>query len=207
MATKRHCGTGGSRSTVIRGAGVLLTLLRPVGVAWGQGVPLAPGTTLFQLDLSGTPVGEFPTSLTQIGGSMSVVIHQGVPMLKASALSQFLITLPQGQVLPRDFTVEVEFIPSCCTYEDLSLEGTATINQGNGSAHLRWNQQFVQVIGGGGDNYEAKMWEDPEAVCAGASAAGLSGRGRRPGRRHVSGGAADLRRERVGDHCGPGRAA
>jgi neutral ceramidase len=151
-----------------RYAAALSVILLLSGAANPPPVPLMQGTTLFQLDLSSTPLGEFPASINQTQGSMSVELMNGVPMLKASANSEFVITLPAGQVLPRDFTVEFDLVPSCCTLEDLSFEGTATINQGNGSAHVRWNQTFVAVIGGGGDNYESLMWEDMQPTLPGA---------------------------------------
>jgi hypothetical protein len=126
-------------------------------------VQLAPGTTLFQLDLSGTPIGEFPTAIKQTKGSMAVVLQGGVPMLKASAASEFLITLPQ--VLPQDFTLEFDLVPKQGSNpQDLSFEGTPTINQGTGSAHLLWHATgYLAVIGGGGENYETPM---PEALRA-----------------------------------------
>jgi len=83
-------------------------------------------------------------------------------MLKASVSSEFLITLPQGQVLPPDFTLEFDLVPkACCNPQDLSFEGTPTINQGAGSAHVLWDSDgYLAVIGGGPNNYEAPMPED-----------------------------------------------
>src|SRR5687768_3803746 len=69
---------------------------------------------LFVLDLSGTPVGEFPTTIKQRQGSMEVVIKDGMPMLKASVTSEFVITLPPGEVLPADFTLEFDLVPKPC---------------------------------------------------------------------------------------------
>jgi hypothetical protein len=130
-------------------------------------VQLAPGTTLFQLDLSGTPVGEFPSAIKQLKGSMAVVLQGGVPMLKASAASEFLITLPQ--VLPRDFTLEFDLVPKRGSNpQDLSFEGTPTINQGTGSAHVLWHATgYLGVVGGGGDNFETPMPEDLRATLPG----------------------------------------
>jgi len=131
----------------------------PPGIAFGAG--LQPGgQQLFALDLTGTPLGEFPTSLHQLKGRMEVVLKDGVPMLKATAASEFLITLPR--VLPADFTLEFELIPKgCCPPPDLSFEGTPTINQGNASAHVLWQADaMLAVVGGGGENYEMAMPED-----------------------------------------------
>src|SRR5688500_11899369 len=117
---------------------------------------------LFVLDLSGTPVGEFPTTIKQRQGSMEVVIKDGMPMLKASVTSEFVITLPPGEVLPADFTLEFDLVPKpCCAPQDLSFEGTPLINQGAGSAHILWDSDgYLAIVGGGGQNYEAPMWED-----------------------------------------------
>jgi len=147
----------------IRSAGALvLALVMPSGASSQPAVSLAPGTTLFQLDLSGTPVGEFPTSIKQLKGMMEVVQKNGMPMLKASAASEFLITLPQ--VLPQDFTLEFDLVPKQGSNpQDLSFEGTPTINQGTGSAHLLWHATgYLSVIGGGGDTYESPMPESPK---------------------------------------------
>src|SRR5688500_18512487 len=137
----------------VAGATVLLT-----GRAAGQSPP--PGRAhLFVLDLSGTPVGEFPTTIKQRQGSMEVVIKHGMPMLKASVTSEFVITLPPGEVLPADFTLEFDLVPKpCCNPPDLSFEGTYPINQGPGSAHVLWDSDgYLAIVGGGGVTYEAEM--------------------------------------------------
>ncbi len=140
-----------------------LALLLPAGALGQPAVPLRPGTTLFQLDLAGTPLGEIPTAIKQLGGSMTVVVKDGMPMLKASAASVFLITL--SQPLPQDFTLEFDLVPKLGSNpQDLSFEGTPTINQDDGSAHVLWHATgSLSVIGGGGDNYESPM---PKALRA-----------------------------------------
>ena len=73
-------------------------------------------------------------------GNLEVALKNGVPMLKASALSEFRIALPPGQVLPRDFTLEFDLVPKRGSNpQDLSFEGTPTINQDVGSAHVLWH--------------------------------------------------------------------
>ncbi|HJR36392.1 MAG TPA: hypothetical protein VJ817_15655, partial [Gemmatimonadales bacterium] len=143
-------------------AGLLTaTGLVPGGVAAQPSVPQA-GTTLFVLDLAGTPVGEIPATIKQLTGILEVVLKNGVPMLKASAASEFRITLPQG--LPQDFTLEFELIPKACqgcAPQDLSFEGMREINQGAGSAHVLWEADgHLAVIGGGGGTYSALMPEE-----------------------------------------------
>ena len=130
-------------------------------------LPAAAQASVFVLNLAGTPVGEIPTGIKQLSGMLEVVLKDGVPMLKASARSEFLITLPQ--VLPADFTLEFELVPkACCNPQDLSFEGTPTINQGAGSAHILWDSDgYLAIIGGAQDNYEAPMPEDLRATLPG----------------------------------------
>jgi hypothetical protein len=122
------------------------------------------GTPLFVLDLAGTPVGEIPTTIELRKGILEVALKNGIPMLKASAASEFLITLPQGQVLPRDFTLEFELVPKACegcAPQDLSFEGMRDINQEAGSAHVLWEADgHLAVIGGGRGTYSALMPEE-----------------------------------------------
>ena len=137
-----------------------LVLGHPVAVAAQGSVPPRSGADLFVLDLAGTPLGEIPTGIKQLQGMLEVVLKDGVPMLKASARSEFLITLPQA--LPADFTLEFELVPkACCNPQDLSFEGTPTIKQGAGSAHVLWDSDgYLAIIGGGPDTYEAPMPEE-----------------------------------------------
>jgi hypothetical protein len=120
----------------------------------------APGSrTIFNLDLSDDSLGTFPKELKALQGSMSVVMRDGQRMLKASNVGHFLVPLPE--VLPSDFTLEFEVIPKeCCNPQDLSFEGTAAIDQGPASAHILWDVESLQVIGGG-ESYDSKM---PEAL-------------------------------------------
>jgi hypothetical protein len=134
-------------------------LTPPSGTAFGTGFQPG-GQQLFALDLTGTPVGEAPTTLRLLRGNVEVVLLGGARMLKASSVSEFLITLPQ--VLPQDFTLEFDLVPKTGgPPPDLSIEGTPTINQGVGSAHLLWQADgYLAVIGGAQDNYEQPMPED-----------------------------------------------
>ena len=137
----------------------------PPGVAFGAG--FQPGSqTLFALDLSSTPVGESPANLKLSRGNLEVVLQGGGRVLKATSASEFLITLPQ--VLPQDFTLEFDLIPKAGgPPPDLSFEGTPTINQGAGSAHLLWQTDYLAVIGGAQDNYETPMPEDLKTTLPG----------------------------------------
>ena len=81
-------------------------------------------------------------------------------MFKASKPTELLVSLVEK--LPRDFTVELELVPKeCCPPPDLTLEGTAAIDQGPGSAHLLWQADgSLGVVGGAQDNYESPMPDD-----------------------------------------------
>ena len=133
------------------------------GVSAGQSAPASgfvPGTrTIFDLNLAATPVGEFPQNLRALQGTMTVVQKDGIPMLKASSISEFLVLLPE--VLPQDFTVEFALVPkACCNPADLTFEGTRTINRGVASAHIEWDSDGYIVVVGGGEMYQAPMLEE-----------------------------------------------
>ena len=164
MSTLLHrCGYAGF---------VGLSLLLPdFGVAQQPppGVPFAAGfqpgsQQLFLLDLANTPVGEIPANIQLLQGTLEVVLKDGVPMLKASSASAFLITLPQP--LPQDFTLEFDLVPkACCNPADL---GIGEVNQGVASAHLEWDSDGqLRAVGGGGELYQAPMPDDFAAALPG----------------------------------------
>ena len=119
-----------------------------------------PGTrTIFELNLAGTPVGEFPQGIKAKLGTMTVVEKDGKPMLRASSPSEFLISLPE--VLPQEFTVEFALVPKkCCAPQDLTFEGSREQNRGVASAQIEWDSDGSLVVAGGGEMYQAPMPED-----------------------------------------------
>jgi hypothetical protein len=128
-------------------------------------IPQRPGPYLFVLDLAGTPLDEFPSSVKALNGTMTVVSKNGQHMLRASSPSELLLTLPQS--LPADFTVEVDLIPkSCCNPEDLMVEGTPAMNRGPASAQLSWHPKHIMVVGGG-EVYQSDMPADLAASTPG----------------------------------------
>ena len=151
---------------------LLAVSVLPVGLAWSQPPAQSPALTgflpgaqrLFVLDLANTPVGEIPTSIKLLQGTLEVVLKDGVPMLKASSASAFLIMLPQP--LPQDFTLEFDLVPkACCNPADL---GIGEVNQGAASAHLEWDSDGqLRAVGGGGELYQAPMPEDFRAALPG----------------------------------------
>lgn len=152
---------------------VACVLMATIAAAQTPTVPVtAPSTTnplqrftvggrdLMLLDFAGTAVGDFPSNLQMLGGVMNVVDKGGVHMLRASAVSSFLITLPQP--LPQDFTVEATLIPKVeANPEDIAFEGTPVINQGRNSANVMWHPNSIRATGGGVENFEAVL---PEAI-------------------------------------------
>src|ERR1043166_8986736 len=132
----------------------------------GRSTPQLNSQPIFALDLASTPLDEFPASVKALTGVMTVVDKSGQHMLKASSPSEFLITLPQ--VLPADFTIELEVIPKgCCAPDDIMLEGTATMNRGPASAQLTWQPERISAVGGGGEAYEGAMPADLAAATPG----------------------------------------
>jgi len=124
-------------------------------------------TPLFRLDLTGTPIGDFPSSLQLLQGNLELVMRNGVPMLKASSVTEFLISL--AQPLPSDFTLEFDLAPKHGSNpQDLSFEGTPRINRGEASAQVQWHATgYISVAGGGGDMYQAPMPDDLQASLPG----------------------------------------
>ena len=144
----------------------------PTQVASASGF-IPGGEELFALDFTRAPIGSFPSAIRRLSGTMEVVSKDGTRMLRASEVSEFLITLPRA--LPQNFTIEVDIVPKeCCPPPDLSLEGTARINQGSASAHLLWtadaNFGWVGIVGGAVDNREFQMPDEVRATLPGSLA-------------------------------------
>ena len=103
-----------------------------------------------------------------IKGAWTRVQKDGVRMFKASKHTEVLVSLLEP--LPQDFTVEVDLVPKeSGPPPDLTLEGTAAIDQGTGSAHLLWQADgYLGIIGGAQDNYESPMPDDLKVTMPGA---------------------------------------
>lgn len=131
------------------------------------------GEELFALDFARATIGSFPGTIRRLSGTLEVVTKDGTPMLRASEQSEFLISL--SRPLPQSFTIEVDIVPKdCCPPPDLTLEGTATINQGTSSAHLLWTADasfgWVGVVGGATDNHEFQMPDEVRVALPGSLA-------------------------------------
>ena len=144
----------------------VLLLTAPVVASAQPSGPRPERPYLFVLDLQGTALDEFPSSLKALTGVMTVVDKNGQHLLKASSPSEFLITLPQA--LPADFTVELDVIPKgCCAPDDIMLEGTPTRNRGVASVELTWHPERVSAVGGGGEMYQSETPADLAASTPG----------------------------------------
>ena len=131
------------------------------------------GEELFALDFTRAAIGSFPGTIRRLSGTLEVVTKDGTPMLRASEQSEFLISL--SRTLPQSFTIEVDIVPKeCCPPPDLTLEGTTTINQGAGSAHLLWTADasfgWVGIVGGAVENREFQMPDELRVTLPGSLA-------------------------------------
>jgi len=125
-----------------------------------------PGSReLFSVDFASVPAGEFPKQLHTIHGSMTMVMKDGVPALRASDVGVFLINLRER--LPDDFTVELDIIPkACCNPWDLEMEATPAQDGGSASMVMLWSPDGLQTFGGG-DGFSRKMPEDLQPLLHG----------------------------------------
>ena len=140
------------------------------GSGAAQGAPgsgFTPGgRTIFDLNLAAQPQGQLPPQIKLLKGGLTMAMKDGLPMLKAPDVSEFLVSLPE--FLPDDFTVEFELVPKgCCNPEDLAFEGTRAINQGNASARIAWDSDGYLGVTGGGETYESPMPEDMKTTLPG----------------------------------------
>ena len=144
-----------------------LTTTLPAQVAGG----FAPGgRELAAIDFTQAPLGELPTNLRQLRGSMTVVEKDGKRMLRATDNAEFLVSLPES--LPEHFTLEFDLITRVdYNTEELGFEGTPAFNRGAGSANILWYRTDISVLGGreAGPAY-IKMPADLAAEVAGQPA-------------------------------------
>ncbi|MDX2059854.1 MAG: hypothetical protein SFV24_18740 [Gemmatimonadales bacterium] len=126
----------------------------------------APGSqVLFATDFSQDPIGSFPASLKYVSGSLEVVTVNGVPMLRASSPSQFVI--PLAGRLPQDFTLEFELIARDGAGYQVAFEGGPVRGVGPASALVGWSKNGVSVEEGGIGRSEIRFSADVEAELIG----------------------------------------
>lgn len=105
------------------------------------------GRELFAIDFTQAPLGEFPTTLRQLRGSMAVVEKDGKRMLRATDNAEFLVSLPES--LPEHFTLEFDLITRVdYSTEELAFEGTPAFNRGQASANVLWYRTDISILGG-----------------------------------------------------------
>ena len=163
----RRIGMPTSASTrarsLINGAvtSALLLLSLTPGISRAQ-TPVAGGFVagtreLFSLNLASAPPGQLPKGVsardekgnygTTLPDSLSVVVKDGVPMLKALKPVDLLIELQE--MLPDGFTIEFDLIPKYCCGEDISFEGTRDISRSDASMNVTWWRESIIAVGGG----------------------------------------------------------
>jgi outer membrane protein OmpA-like peptidoglycan-associated protein len=114
-------------------------------------------------DFSEDRVGNFARALKYVGGPAEVVERDGVKVLRATGIAQFLI--PVGKRLPQRFTLEIDVIAPMggSLTEAISFEGGAVQDRGPQSANLTWNPRGAWYQGNG-KNMATTTSEIPEAM-------------------------------------------
>jgi OOP family OmpA-OmpF porin len=109
-----------------------------------------PGNkVLFYTDFSEDRVGNFARALKYVSGPAEVVERDGVKVLRATGIAQFLV--PVGKRLPQRFTLEIDVIAPMggALTEAVSFEGGAVQDRGPQSANLTWNPRGAWYQGNG----------------------------------------------------------
>ena len=147
---------------------VLVASISVAAAGQTPGVKPPTGRVLVVMDFTTAPLGQLPPGVELLDGTMEVVNKFGTRMLRASSVSSFLVRLPE--VLSQDFTLEFDLVPKVSANpEDLAVEGTPTINQGDESTNLLWHSSNVRAIGGG-PYFDAPMPEAASVKLAGSPA-------------------------------------
>jgi neutral ceramidase len=148
-----------------RAGGLALALGLLPSFAFAQQGFLPGGTEIFSVSfVAGSAL---PPGVSISTGNAEIVSKDGTGMLRAASPTEVLLQLPQ--VLPKDFTLEFELVPkACCNPHDLSVEGTASINQGPASAHILWDSDGALAVIGGGEQYSTAMPDDLKASLPGS---------------------------------------
>ena len=162
------------RNLALLGAALFLSMTQP-SRSWAQSGGFAAGSRdLFVLDLASIPTGELPQvcgprmpppCIELMRGNVTTVDKDGSHMLRAADPAQLWIRLPQ--VMPSDFTIELDLIPKPLGVAptDFNIEGTREPNRGAASLMLEWQTQAIRVIGGAeGADFQRPQPEDLKAT-------------------------------------------
>ena len=144
-------------ATVLAVASVLTLIQVRSGLSQSSDF-VAGSRDLFVLDLASVQTGELPQvcgpkrpppCLEMIRGNLTTVDKDGERMLRASDAVQIWLRLPE--VLPSDFTIELDLIPKPLGIggDDFGMEGSREQNRGPASTMLDWQTQHISVYGGG----------------------------------------------------------
>lgn len=158
-----------SNSLTAPGLVVLLLATSPLSAQTPPpGVPggFVPGSReLFSVDFSSEPLGEFPQRLKLLRGTMTMVMKDGVPALRASDPAEFLITFAER--LPNDFTLEIDLVPKmCCAPSDLTFEATPQQDRGAASMMVEWSTEHLMAVGGG-EMFQMNLPDDLQPLVKG----------------------------------------
>ena len=126
---------------------VLLVSSMAICLAFRLEGQFAPGgRQIWALELAGLAPGSMPAGLQIIsGGGVVVAMKDGVAMLKAAAVTEFEVSLPEK--LPDQFTLQFEIIPKrCCNPDDLFFAGTSSKGQGGNSAEFGWHPAWELLL-------------------------------------------------------------
>jgi hypothetical protein len=138
------------------------------GIVSAQTGGFVPGSReIFSTDFSKTAVGDVPKELGRPAGRQKgteqVVEKDGVHLLRANDLAEFLIRLKEP--LPEAFTLEFDLISKTGgAPEDLSFEGTASISRSETSAHVTINSTAIYVVGGKSGDDQTFWMATPSAL-------------------------------------------
>lgn len=108
-----------------------------------------PGArTVFAADFSSMTT--LPAEFRFVRGTAEFGQQGGVRMLRASAPTEFVISLPE--MLPQRFTLEADLVThpfNCCADAEFGVEGTVELARSQRSAQLLWHHQYATIMGGG----------------------------------------------------------
>ncbi len=101
------------------GADAQTAPLRPGEGAWAN-FDFVPGSRILVADdFATTPVGDFPTSLDFVQGSLQVVEWQGSRLLESTGMSRFRV--PVGEPLPERFSIEFDLYKGSAAFDETGV--------------------------------------------------------------------------------------
>jgi len=156
------------RSVALVAAALLLSLTQPSMSSAQSGDFAAGRRDLFVLDLASTPTGELPQvcgpkkpppCIEMMRGNVTTVDKDGQHMLRAADPAQIWVRFPE--VLPNDFTIELDLIPKPLGIapDDFAFEAAREQNRGIASMMFEWSSGHIAAVGGAAENGSATMFQ------------------------------------------------